>query len=218
MPKEGDTPQTRTISDNDRVEFWLTATESAARGAERGEQYGSRVSSLIHMGRLFVDYCTIPQSERNAMLRRIQDEGARIGEKDLINAVKNDVRGAAQALKDFRARKDDKNYEVKISPAGQTPIRANNHSPNTKTIGYEASKQYNMTGYDADGSLNQDASIGLGHKARHFVDDYFGRLSNDIASDPWRFPNCDEAIAVYFENVMRAGRSPDEPGRPRPEH
>jgi hypothetical protein len=78
MPKEGDTPQPRTISDNDRIEFWLTSSDGAARGAERGERYGKKVSSLIHMGELLSNYCTMPQSKRQEALKRIQDEGAKI--------------------------------------------------------------------------------------------------------------------------------------------
>ena len=160
-------------------------------------------------------YFTITGGDRDWLRKTAAD--LKKAERDLVRATKDGVKGAAQALKDFRALKNDKDYEVKIVPAGQTPKGVNNYGPNTKTIGYEAYKANNATARDADGSLNRDASVGLGHEVGHALDDYFGRLSYGPANDPTRFPNRGEERAVEFENVIRAGRWPDDPGRQRPQ-
>jgi len=138
-------------------------------------------------------------------------------ERDLVHAAKAGVKGAEQALNEFRALKNDQNYVVPIIPAGQTNLGTNNYNPNQKTIGYEAYKANNATARDADGSLNRDASVGLGHEIGHAIDHYFGRLSYGPANDTGRFPNRGEESAVEFENVIRAGRWPDDPGRQRPQ-
>ena len=160
-------------------------------------------------------YFTIAGGDRDWLRKTAAD--LKKNERDLVRAAKDGVKGAGQALKDFRALKNDKNYEVKIVPAGQTRYGMNGYSPSQKTIGYEAYKANTATARDADGSVNRDASVGLGHEVGHAVDDYFGRLSSGPANDPGRFPNRGEETAVEFENIIRSGRWPDDPGRQRPQ-
>jgi hypothetical protein len=76
MPKDGDPRQPRTVSDNDRIEFWLTESDATSRGGERGEQPGRRVTTLVRIGDLFGHYCEATPQERPAIAKKIEIEAA----------------------------------------------------------------------------------------------------------------------------------------------
>jgi hypothetical protein len=78
MPKDGDPRQPRTVSDNDRIEFWVAEPGAAAHGGERGETPGKRITMLVHIGDLLGRYCEAAQPKRAAIAKQIEKETARI--------------------------------------------------------------------------------------------------------------------------------------------
>jgi len=67
-----------TITDNDRIEFWLEEPNSVPRKGERAERPRERTKALIHMGDLLARYCEAQQSERPAIAQQIEEEATRI--------------------------------------------------------------------------------------------------------------------------------------------
>jgi len=85
IPEPGDPLKLHpaTITDNDRIEFWLEEPNVAARKGERAEKPGRRAEMLIHIGELLARYCDVKQSERPAIAQQIEKEAARIlGNRD----------------------------------------------------------------------------------------------------------------------------------------
>jgi hypothetical protein len=74
MPVDGDAPQIPTISDDDRVEFWLVEPGAIPRSGERGERPNKRVSALVHIGKLLSRYCEAPTPKRGSIARQIRRE------------------------------------------------------------------------------------------------------------------------------------------------
>jgi RHS repeat-associated protein len=137
-------------------------------------------------------------------------------ERDLVENAKqrpNDP-AAQKALKDFQTIKNDPNTNVHIRPTKG----GNSYDPATKTIDFNAWKK--SGGKDHDGSTNRDASVGLGHEIGHSADDLFSPsgLNWGPAKDQSRFPNAAEESAVEYENQIRNGRWPNDPGRQRDQY
>jgi RHS repeat-associated protein len=132
-------------------------------------------------------------------------------ERDLKKNAKDNPKDpcAQKAYKDFMDLKNDPSYNVTITPS----TGGNTYDPSTKTIEFNAWKR--TGGTDADGSNLRDASIGLGHEIGHAIDDKDGGINYGPAKDPTRFPNHAEETAVNFENEIRNGRWPNDPGRQR---
>lgn len=78
MPVDGDSPQIPTISDNDRVEFWLVEPGASPRSGERGERPNKRIRALVHVGKLLSRYCEAPTHKRGSIERQIKRELDRI--------------------------------------------------------------------------------------------------------------------------------------------
>ena len=78
MPADGDSPQIRTISDNDRVEFWLVEPRAVPRSGERGERPGKRIITLVQIGGLLRRYCDAAPQGRGAIAKKIEKEAARL--------------------------------------------------------------------------------------------------------------------------------------------
>lgn len=67
-----------TISDDNRVEFWLVESDSAPRKGERAEQPGKKTRTLIRIGDLLARYCEATQARRPGIAKQIQAEASRI--------------------------------------------------------------------------------------------------------------------------------------------
>jgi hypothetical protein len=67
-----------TITDNDRIEFWLEEPNVAARKGERAEKPGDRTKMLLRIGDLLTRYCEAPQAERSRIAKQIEAEARRI--------------------------------------------------------------------------------------------------------------------------------------------
>jgi hypothetical protein len=78
MPRDGDSPQIRTITDNDRIEFWLIEPGAIPRSGERGERPEKRVGTLVHVGVLLSQYCEASTHKRDVIARQIGRELDRI--------------------------------------------------------------------------------------------------------------------------------------------
>ena len=74
MPVDGDSPQIPTISDNDRVEFWLVEPGGISRSGERGERPSKRISALVRVGVLLSRYCEASTQKRGSIIRQIRRE------------------------------------------------------------------------------------------------------------------------------------------------
>jgi hypothetical protein len=85
IPEPGDPLQLHpsTMTDNDRIEFWLEEPNVAPRKGERAEEPGTRTRMLIRIGDLLARYCEAPESERSRIAKQIEAEAARIlGNRD----------------------------------------------------------------------------------------------------------------------------------------
>jgi hypothetical protein len=80
IPEPGDPLELHslTITDNDRIEFWLEEPNVAPRKGERAEKPGGRTKMLIRIGDLLARYCETPESERSGIAKQIEAESARI--------------------------------------------------------------------------------------------------------------------------------------------
>jgi hypothetical protein len=80
IPEPGDPLELHpsTITDNDRIEFWLEEPNVVPRKGERAEKPGRRTKMLIRIGDLLVRYCEAPESERSRIAKQIEAEAARI--------------------------------------------------------------------------------------------------------------------------------------------
>jgi hypothetical protein len=80
IPEPGDPNRLHplTISDNDRVEFWLVEAGGRSRRGERPEQPGKKVTTLIGIGDLLVTYCEVGGSERAPLLEQIDSKAHRL--------------------------------------------------------------------------------------------------------------------------------------------
>jgi hypothetical protein len=80
IPEPGDPLELHslTITDNDRIEFWLEEPNAVPRKGERAERPRGRTKALIHMGDLLARYCEAQQSERPAIAQQIEKEATRI--------------------------------------------------------------------------------------------------------------------------------------------
>jgi hypothetical protein len=80
IPEPGDPLQLHpsTITDNDRIEFWLEEPNVAPRKGERAEKPGTRTKMLIRFGDLLASYCEAPESEHSRIAKQIEAEAARI--------------------------------------------------------------------------------------------------------------------------------------------
>src|SRR5256885_1582925 len=67
-----------TITDDDRIEFWLEEPNVAPRKGERAEKPGGRTKALIRIGDVLARYCEAPESERSRIAKQIEAEAARI--------------------------------------------------------------------------------------------------------------------------------------------
>jgi RHS repeat-associated protein len=137
-------------------------------------------------------------------------------ERDLRNNAKLKPKdpAAQQALSDFLHLKNMKDC-IYIEPT----TGGNSYEPSSDTVKYNPWKP--TGGTDADGSNNRDASVGLGHELGHAVDDHDGTPINVRNLTPTTtpgFPNAEEEKAVGFENQIRNGRWPNDPGRQRPSY
>jgi hypothetical protein len=78
MPLDGDSPQGPTITDNDRIEFWLVEPGAISRSGERGERPGKRIKKLIQIGDLLRRYCDTAPQGRAAIAKKVEKEVARL--------------------------------------------------------------------------------------------------------------------------------------------
>jgi hypothetical protein len=80
IPEPGDPLELHslTMTDNDRIEFWLEEPNAAPRKGERAERPGERTKTLIRMGDLLARYCEAQQSERPGIAQQIEKEATRI--------------------------------------------------------------------------------------------------------------------------------------------
>jgi hypothetical protein len=80
IPEPGDPLELHpaTMTDNDRIEFWLEEPNVAPRKGERAEKPGRRSKILIRIGDLLTHYCEAPESERLQIAKQIEAEAARI--------------------------------------------------------------------------------------------------------------------------------------------
>jgi hypothetical protein len=80
IPEPGDPLKLHpaTITDNDRIEFWLEEPNVAPRKGERAEKPGRRSKILIRIGDLLVHYCEEPESQRSRIAKQIEADAARI--------------------------------------------------------------------------------------------------------------------------------------------
>jgi len=78
IPEPGDPLKLHplTITDNDRIEFWLEEPNMPIRKGERAEYPGKRTEVLIGMGELLARYCH--SSQRPSVAKQIEREAARI--------------------------------------------------------------------------------------------------------------------------------------------
>ncbi|MBV9008405.1 MAG: hypothetical protein JO354_04450, partial [Verrucomicrobia bacterium] len=113
---------------------------------------------------------------------------------------------AQQALNNFMRIKTDPNVNVTIT---RNWASFNKYYPDHSIL-------YGMPmigNADAAGSQHRPAYIGLGHEIGHAIDDQINHLglNKGPASDP-RFISAGEQSAIGFENQIRAGRWPNDPG------
>jgi hypothetical protein len=80
IPEPGDPLKLHplTITDNDRIEFWLEEPNMPIRKGERAEYPGKRTKALISIGDRFARYVEAAPSERAAIAKQIEDEASRI--------------------------------------------------------------------------------------------------------------------------------------------
>jgi len=80
IPEPGDPLKLHpsTITDDDRIEFWLEEPNVAPRKGERAEKPGGRTKALIRIGDVLARYCEAPESERSRIAKQIEAEAARI--------------------------------------------------------------------------------------------------------------------------------------------
>jgi hypothetical protein len=76
IPEPGDPNRLHplTISDNDRVEFWLIEAGGRSRSGERPERPGKKVRTLIEIGDLLVTYCEAGVHERAPLAKEIESK------------------------------------------------------------------------------------------------------------------------------------------------
>jgi hypothetical protein len=80
IPEPGDPLELHslTITDNDRIEFWLEEPNAAPRKGERAEKPGTRTRTLIRIGDLLARYCEATPAKRAGIAKQIEAEAARI--------------------------------------------------------------------------------------------------------------------------------------------
>jgi hypothetical protein len=80
IPDAGDPSQLHpaTITDNDRIEFWLEEPNVPIRKGERAEHPGKRTTTLIKMGDLLMRYCEATDAQRAGIVTKIQADADRI--------------------------------------------------------------------------------------------------------------------------------------------
>jgi hypothetical protein len=80
IPEPGDPLELHslTITDNDRIEFWLEEPNMPIRKGERAEYPGKRTKTLIRIGDLLTRYVEAAPSERAAVAKQIENEAIRI--------------------------------------------------------------------------------------------------------------------------------------------
>jgi hypothetical protein len=80
IPEPGDPSKLHpaTITDNDRIEFWLEEPNMPIRKGERAEHPGKRTERLIKMGNLLVRYCESTLADRSKITKQIEKEATRI--------------------------------------------------------------------------------------------------------------------------------------------
>jgi hypothetical protein len=80
IPEPGDPLELHslTITDNDRIEFWLEEPNMPIRKGERAEYPGKRTKTLIRIGDLLTRYVEAAPSERATVVKQIENEAIRI--------------------------------------------------------------------------------------------------------------------------------------------
>jgi hypothetical protein len=80
IPKPGDPNRLHplTITDDDRIEFWLDEPNMPIRKGERAEYPGKRTKALISIGDLLARYVEASASERPAIAKQIENQASRI--------------------------------------------------------------------------------------------------------------------------------------------
>jgi hypothetical protein len=80
IPEPGDPLKLHpaTITDNDRIEFWLEEPNMPVRKGERAEYPGKRTKALINIGDRLARYVEAAPSERAAIAKQIEKEASRI--------------------------------------------------------------------------------------------------------------------------------------------
>ena len=137
-------------------------------------------------------------------------------ESDLDENAKakpNDA-AAQKALKDFLNLKNMDDC-INIEPTTD----GNSYNPKTDTVKYNPDKT--TGGKDAEGRNTRDPSVGLGHELGHAIDDHDGTPIDTSKLTPTTtpgFPNKEEENAVGFENQIRSGHYPNDPGHQRPKY
>jgi len=90
IPEPGDPLELHslTITDNDRIEFWLEEANMPVRKGERAEYPGKRTKALINIGDRLARYVEAAPSERAAIAKQIEKEASRILASE-VNRSKN---------------------------------------------------------------------------------------------------------------------------------
>jgi hypothetical protein len=80
IPEPGDPLELHslTITDNDRIEFWLEEPNMPVRKGERAEYPGKRTKALINIGDRLARYVEAAPPERAAIAKQIEKEASRI--------------------------------------------------------------------------------------------------------------------------------------------
>jgi hypothetical protein len=79
IPEDGDHRlRPPTISDDDRIEFWLAESNAIPRKGERSEHPGNRIKTLVSIGDLLAQYCETPRRQREVIVKKIEEEAARV--------------------------------------------------------------------------------------------------------------------------------------------
>jgi hypothetical protein len=80
IPEPGDPLELHslTITDNDRIEFWLEEPNTPVRKGERAEKPGKRSEALIRIGDLLARYCEVSLAKRPGITKAIEMEAAHI--------------------------------------------------------------------------------------------------------------------------------------------
>lgn len=80
IPEPGDPLELHslTITDNDRIEFWLEEPHAAPRKGERAEKPGTRTKMLIRIGDLLARYVEATSLDRTTIAKQIEKEASRI--------------------------------------------------------------------------------------------------------------------------------------------